>query len=143
MFFWREVRRALGGRPWLWLIEGLIAERLREVDDTLFVVRNTLEARFEVHCLEHSPDTIAWVVPWQQLDERTIRKARENRVERQWDLLRRMDERNERWRDSKQRDFRNWVHGVSEDARSLFTSPGRTKSGWMRGFLDRGSKGGI
>lgn len=120
MFSWHEVRRVLSGRPWLWLIEGPIAERLREVDDTLFVVRNTVEARFEVHCLEHRPDTMAWVVPWQELDERMVRKARENRVERQGDLLRRMDERNERRRESKQRDFHNWIHGVSEDTRSIF-----------------------
>lgn len=119
-----EVQRALDGKQWLWpVFQDLhdISRRLREeVDDTLFVVRNTLRGRFEVHCLLHKPDTIAWPVPWARLDGRTVRRARETRVELQGDLLRRVDEHNARLEETKRRDFRNWIHGVSEDTRSIF-----------------------
>ncbi len=118
-----EVERVLDGRPHLWpVFENLydIPRRLREVDPTLFVVRNTERGRFEVHCLEHRPDTIAWPVPWPSLDGRTVQKARENRVELQGDLLERIDRHNAEVEETRRRDFRNQIHGISEYTRDIF-----------------------
>lgn len=85
--FQREVRNRLEADGKQYLVPQFhdlhdIGRRIREIDDTLFIVRNTLKGRFEVHCLEHRPNTFGWVVPWNILDGRVLEKARENRVER-------------------------------------------------------------
>lgn len=86
--FKAEVRQRLGNgshlRP---VFDDLydIGRRIREVDDTLFIVRNIRLGRYEVHCLEHKPNTYAWVVPWDCLDGRVLEKAMDNRIERHGD----------------------------------------------------------
>ena len=99
-----------------------VARRIREVDDTLFIVRNTLRGRFEVHCLEHRPSTFAWQVPWAVLDGRVIERAQYNRVGRvstsAW--LRSVDEHNAKIDRRNERDFENFTQSFARDTRPLF-----------------------
>lgn len=54
-----------------------IDERLAEYDPAFFLVRNHVEARWEVHCLGNRGDTYAFAVPYDELDQRTVDKARQ------------------------------------------------------------------
>lgn len=132
-----EARARLAARPWLQIVDKDhndicdIARRLREMDDTLFVVWNVLRQRYEVHCLEHRPHTFAWQVPWAILDSRTLEKAQYNRVGRvstsQW--LREIDEHNDRLDRSKEREFDNYTQSFARDARPLFKKLARDLAG--------------
>jgi hypothetical protein len=59
-----------------------IAARLREVDDRYRVFRNEALGRFEVHT-EQQPNSksLACVVPYERLDERTVDYVRMTRIE--------------------------------------------------------------
>lgn len=124
--FQYEVETRLAGKPHLHPVFSHpydIPRRLREeVDDTLFVVWNAKAGRYEVHCLEHRPDTYAWAVPFDQLDERTVRLARRNSVLTRGDLIfREMDEHNERLEQSLRRQRRNEIDAWARDvAHGLF-----------------------
>lgn len=123
-----EIAGRLARKPWLKLVDRDhgdvydVGRRIREIDDTLFIVWNCLRRRYEVHCLEHRPSTFAWEVPWPILDARTLEKAQENRVGRisvsQW--LREMDENNERVDRSNERDFENYTQSFAREHRRLF-----------------------
>jgi len=97
-----------------------IGKRIREVDDTLFVVRNTLKGRFEVHCLLHKPNTFAWIVPWQVLDGRVIEKARENRMERGGNPFLEVMRHNEEVERRAERDKRRLLNDAAREAHSAF-----------------------
>jgi hypothetical protein len=125
--FQREVRMRLehDGKPYLHpVFHDLydVARRLREVDPTLFVVRNTLRGRFEVHCLEHRPSSFAWQVPWAVLDGRVIEKAQYNRVGRvstsEW--VRSIEAHNEKVNRRNERDFENFTQSFARDTRPLW-----------------------
>jgi len=74
-----------------------IPQRLRDIDDTLFVVFNAKTQKFEVHSLEHKPETYAWEVPFEQLDVRTLRLARRNSLRMRGDeIFKEIDRNNER-----------------------------------------------
>ena len=62
-------------KPWLQLIEGSVCripERLKEIDNGIFVVRNTKKGIFEAHCLNNYGDTYAFTIPFDELDTRAI-----------------------------------------------------------------------
>lgn len=123
--FRHEVESRLAGREHLLPVFSHpfdIPRRLREVDDTLFVVWNCRTRRYEVHCLEHRPDTYAWTVPFDQLDERTVVLARRNFVLTRGDaIFHEMDEHNERLERSYRRSRRNEIDAWARDvAHGLF-----------------------
>lgn len=99
-----------------------IGKRIRDVDDTLFIVRNVKTAKYEVHCLLHRPDSIAWVVPWPSLDARVIQKAQYNRADRTTasEFLREIHEHNERLEEQSDRDFRNFTEAFAYETRPLW-----------------------
>jgi len=122
--FEAEVRERLKGRPHLKPIFSDvhdIARRLREeVDDTLFIVWNSLRQRYEVHCLEHWPDTYAWAVPFDRLDARVVRLAKRNNLRvRGRDIFREVDEHNRKLEESALRQFRNDVVAAAIESRGL------------------------
>jgi len=123
--FQLEVESRLAGKPHLRPVFSHpydIPRRLREVDDTLFVVWNCKAKRYEIHSLEHRPDTYAWSVPFDQLDARTVRLARRNSMLTRGDaIFREMDERNERLEKSLKRQRRNELDAwAREVAHGLF-----------------------
>ncbi len=97
-----------------------IGRRLRDVDDTLFIVRNVRNGRFEVHCLEHRPNTFAWIVPWDVLDGRVLEKARDNRIERHPDPAGEVFRHNEDLERAIQRDRANRINDAAREMHPAF-----------------------
>lgn len=97
-----------------------IGRRIRQVDDTLFIVRNVRKARFEVHCLEHRPSTFAWVVPWDVLDGRVLEKARDNRIERHPDPAGEVARYNDQLERSIQRDMDRQINDAAREMHPAF-----------------------
>lgn len=120
LLFQQEVEARIAGKPYLHPVFSHpydIPRRLREeVDDTLFVVWNSLTKRYEVHSTAHHPDTYAWTVPFEQLDERTVRLARKNSLLTRGDrIFREIDEHNERLEQSLKRQRRNEIESWARD----------------------------
>ena len=119
----REVRQRLGNiyylRP---VFDDLyeIGRRIREVDDTLFIVRNTFTNQYEVHCLLHRPNTLAWVIPWKTLDGRVIEKALDNRVERHRDIAEEVRLHNEKIEIGNRKALDNDLDAMSRDLHPMF-----------------------
>ena len=59
-----------------------VADRLKSIDDSYFIVYSYKNRRFEVHSRSQRGDTFALAVPYPELDERTVRLVRKTRAER-------------------------------------------------------------
>lgn len=75
-----------------------VCDRLRAIDDGYFVFLNYKTGRLEVHNRKDSPNTLCLVLPYDTLDERTVRRVRCTRAERVREMIARMDAENERKR---------------------------------------------
>jgi len=119
-----EVAKRLENQPFLIPIFSDvhdISRRIREVDPTLFICFNTVHNRYEVHCLEHYPDTAAWIVSFRELDRRTILRARKNNVLARGDLIfREVDRRNATLKESMRRQRSNDLDALARETRSMF-----------------------
>ncbi|MDE6060736.1 MAG: hypothetical protein K2G31_04635 [Clostridia bacterium] len=69
-----------------------IARRLREIDERYVLYRNLRLNRFEIH----ANGALQIVVPFAELDARTLELARSTRLEYADRLMRRLDEENDR-----------------------------------------------
>lgn len=56
-----------------------IASRLRDIDDSYYVVYNATRGRYEVHSDGQRGGSLCFVVPFGQLDARTLEYARRTR----------------------------------------------------------------
>ena len=72
-----------------------IVRRLKSIDDGSFVVLNYKTGKFEVHNSKCAPRTICLVLPFDTLDERTVRRVNMTRAERVKELLREAERDNE------------------------------------------------
>ncbi len=72
-----------------------ISRRLKSIDDGYFVFLNYKTGKFEVHNKKDTP-SLCLVLPYDRLDERTVRHVLYTRAERVADIVRRMDEQNAR-----------------------------------------------
>lgn len=59
-----------------------IPVRLKEVNGDFFVMFNTRSQKYEIHCASQPFDTLACVLPFEELDARAIRYVREFSRER-------------------------------------------------------------
>ena len=73
-----------------------IPVRLKEVNRDFFVMFNTRIQKYEIHCASQPESTLACVLPFDELDERAIKYAREHSRERTENLAREIEEYNER-----------------------------------------------
>ncbi len=72
-----------------------IAERLREVDPSYFVVYNTDIKKFEVHSSDQRGASYCFTVPYEMLDSRCIDHALKTRVENKDKIIAELDRENE------------------------------------------------
>ena len=72
-----------------------ICNRLKELDDTYYVVYNLETAKFEVHSAYQKCGSYCFTIPYSQLDDRTIYFARKTSVARKDELIRELDKENE------------------------------------------------
>ena len=75
-----------------------ICDRLKAIDDGYFVFHNYKTGKLEVHNRHDYPNTLCLVLPYDTLDERTVRKVRYTRAERVKEMIAKLDAENERLR---------------------------------------------
>ena len=73
-----------------------VASRLHEIDANYRLYINKLLNRFEVHNVAQRGNTLAVIVPYRQLDARTIDFVRKTRVENAQRLFAEMEKQNSR-----------------------------------------------
>ena len=73
-----------------------IPERLREIDDGYFVLRNHETKRFEIHHRGQPHNTYCLTVPYDELDERTLDLVQKTRICNAEKLLSAMEEHNQK-----------------------------------------------
>ncbi len=71
-----------------------IPERLRELDEGYFVLRNHQTKQFEIHHRDQPHNTYCLTVPYPELDERTLHLVQKTRIANIEKLLSEMEENN-------------------------------------------------
>lgn len=74
-----------------------ICQRIKEVDENYYIVYNRVLNRFELHD-RSVKGRFACVLPFDRLDERSVRHARRTRIQRIDALMRELDACNEKIR---------------------------------------------
>lgn len=77
----------------------LIPERLRELDEGYFVLRNHETKQFEIHHSGQPYNTYCLSVPYEELDERTLNFVRKTMICHAEKLLAEMEEHNQKIRE--------------------------------------------
>ena len=72
-----------------------ISERLKEIDESYFLVYNFDKEKFEVHSSTQGKDTYCLTVPYDVLDERTLDFVRKTQSARVDELIKEIDRENE------------------------------------------------
>ncbi len=78
----------------------LIPERLRELDEGYFVLRNHETQKFEIHHSGQPHNTYCLTVPYGELDERTLHLVQKTRICNAEKLLSEMEEHNRKISDT-------------------------------------------
>ncbi|MCM1368006.1 MAG: hypothetical protein NC184_04265 [Roseburia sp.] len=71
-----------------------VCRRLKTIDDGYFVFLNYKTGKFEVHNSRCAPSTLCLVLPFDTLDERTVRRVLYTRAERVAEIVERMEREN-------------------------------------------------
>ena len=74
----------------------LIPERLREIDDGYFVLRNHETKQFEIHHSGQPHNSYCLTLPYDELDERALKLVRKTRIGNAEKLLAEMEEHNQK-----------------------------------------------
>ncbi len=96
-----------------------IAERLKEIDEGYFVFYSYKDKRYEIHHKDQKGDTFALAVPYDELDERTLRLVRRTRAERAEKLIEEMEKQN---REAEKRARDRAVENAARNTERIFTS---------------------
>ena len=92
-----------------------IAARLKSVDRNYRLYFNKLSNRYEVHNILQRPSTLAFVVPYGELDARTVEYARFSRVQNAEKVFRDIEENNERLaKEAQERNINTLLKGLEE-----------------------------
>ena len=94
-----------------------IPQRLKELDERYFIVLNTRAQKYEIHYEQPWGDTLECVLPYEALDERTIRHVREHDIRRRDELVREMEEHNRRMEEAA---VKNYLDEAAERTREAF-----------------------
>lgn len=81
-----------------------IPQRLKELEPGYFVMLNTRTQKYEVHHGD-GQNTLECVLPYDELDERTVRHVRKHRMERLEALVREVEAHNRRLEEEAARAF--------------------------------------
>jgi len=119
-----DVEQKLEGKPFLSpVFSDLhdIGRRLREVDETLFIIRNHRRKRYEVHSIDSRGTSLQWVVPYPHLDCRVIRLAKKNNLLTRGDIIfKELDQANAKVVGDQDRQFANDVGAICRETRTAF-----------------------
>jgi hypothetical protein len=91
-----------------------ISKRIRKIDPEYFILLNRISGKYEVHHMGQPPgETYCLTVPYDELDERTLKLVRETRIERLHELIEKMHADNDkidRDKDTYFKDYTKWVN---------------------------------
>jgi len=73
-----------------------ICKRIKELDESYYIVYNFDRNRFEVHSNAQRGSSFCFVIPYEQLDARTIEHARRTNIARKDKLIEEIDKANEK-----------------------------------------------
>ena len=73
-----------------------IRERLKEIDESYFLIYNFEKEKFEVHSSALNGSTYCLTVPYKVLDERTLDLVRRTRATNIDNIIKEIDEENEK-----------------------------------------------
>lgn len=118
-FYKDNIRHRLKGKPYLlpmFTNVYRIPERLRAMDNQLFVVFNVKSQRYEVHSLANKGSTFSLLVPFRELDARTEEYVRKFDLRARGEVIyREIDEHNERLLRAKERDKKNYIESAARE----------------------------
>ena len=80
-----------------------INERIKEIDENYFLFYSYVTHRYEVHNSNQRGKTLSLVLPYETLDERTLRHVRRTRSERAKDLFEEIERENAKLEKEKRR----------------------------------------
>lgn len=92
-----------------------IPERVREIDPDYRVVRNHAKHRFEIHHMKQIDGTFSLLVPFDELDNRTVQLVRETRIERSKILMEQMEKENLRLENEIKNKAKDYTDSVIKD----------------------------
>ena len=95
-----------------------IPARLKELDEGYFVMLNVRTQRFEVWHRGEGEGILECVLPYDALDERTVRHVRQHRMERMEQLIREIEEHNARLEEQAKK---KWLDEAGERTREAFS----------------------
>jgi hypothetical protein len=72
-----------------------ITQRLKDIDESYFVVYNFDKQKYEVHSDAQKGGTYCFTVPFNSLDARTLTYAKKTRVNRRKEIIDEIDRENE------------------------------------------------
>lgn len=91
-----------------------IPARLKEMDAGYFVMLNTRTQKYEIYHDDGTGGVLQCVLPFGELDERTVRHVRAYRMERMEEIQREVEDHNRRLEEAAQK---NWLEEAGERTR--------------------------
>ena len=73
-----------------------IANRIRQIDDSYYIVRDYKLNRFEVHSNNQKGNTLCVVIPYDKLDCRTLHLLQKTHVQRHKQLMQEIQDNNDK-----------------------------------------------
>lgn len=92
-----------------------IPQRLKGINKNYFLVRNHSTGQFEVHHKKQPFNTFCLSISWDELDERTLERVRETRIEYMDNIIAKMDRENERIEADGDKKLKDVTETVSRD----------------------------
>lgn len=89
-----------------------IAGRIREIDDGYFILFNRKSGKYEVHHVDSYPRTYQFLVPFPELDARTLEHCKRTLVQNSERLLAEMDKRNQKIEETKMKNANNEIESI-------------------------------
>lgn len=104
-----------------------IPERVREYGPRFFVVYNSKKEKFEIHHLDQQ-NTYCLTIPYKELDVRALQHLWENDLSvHGTNIFRRVEQSEERMKQQKDREWKNWIEDVAKETRSAFAKDAWTE----------------
>lgn len=99
-----------------------IPQRLKEYDDSFFVVFNNNNGRFEVHSTDNLFHTYCMTVPYEELDSRTINlvKANDTKNKGAYEIEKELNAHNAKVEVQKEKAKNKWIDDVARETYSAF-----------------------
>ena len=105
-----------------------IPVRLKTLNRDFFVMFNRRKQKFEIHCASQVGDTLACVLPFDELDARAIAYAREHSAERLEQIAREVDAYNERMLAASEREMLDKANYKMRETFNYLKNNSRTDS---------------